>query len=125
MPTIIGSAIDLHGITALLAILVGGTALGLWGIVFALPAAAIIDGPTRPFLVGPGPASCGLRSRLPQPAMAEDGKVRMNVVPSPSAVSTRISPPYFITSRRAMVRPKPVPWPGALVVKNGSKIFER
>lgn len=42
MPTIIGSAIDLHELTVLLAILVGGTPLGLWGIVFALPAAAII-----------------------------------------------------------------------------------
>ena len=42
VPTIIGSAIDLHALTVLLAILVGGTTLGLWGIILALPAAAII-----------------------------------------------------------------------------------
>ena len=42
VPTIIGSAIDLHELTVLLAILVGGTTLGLWGIILALPAAAII-----------------------------------------------------------------------------------
>ncbi len=41
-PIIIGNAIDLHELTVLLAIFVGGMALGLWGIVFALPAAAII-----------------------------------------------------------------------------------
>lgn len=41
-PIIIGSAIELHELTVLFAILVGGTTLGLWGIILALPAAAII-----------------------------------------------------------------------------------
>src|SRR5450631_3766642 len=40
----------------------------------------------------------------------------------PGLLSTRIVPPCFSTMRAQMLRPRPVPSPFALVVKNGSKI---
>lgn len=42
VPTIIGNAIDLHELTVMFALLVGGMAFGLWGIILSLPAAAMI-----------------------------------------------------------------------------------
>ena len=46
--------------------------------------------------------------------------------PSPGSLSTVIVPPCLsTTSERAMANPWPVPFPTSLVVKNGSKIFDR
>src|SRR5512146_380974 len=53
------------------------------------------------------------------------GSVTIQDVPAPSTLSKRISPPNFLTMRRATVNPRPDPSPWPLVVKNGSKIFER
>src|SRR5882672_362369 len=49
-------------------------------------------------------------------------KRRRNVVPRPSSLSTRISPPWARMIPNVTARPSPVPLPGGLVVKNGSKI---
>lgn len=42
VPIIVGNAVDLHELTVMFALLVGGTLFGLWGIILALPAAAMI-----------------------------------------------------------------------------------
>ncbi len=49
----------------------------------------------------------------------------MQEVPFPSWLSILISPPNFLKMRRATVKPSPDPSPWPLVVKNGSKIFDR
>ena len=49
------------------------------------------------------------------------GSVTQNSVP-PGPVCTSIAPWCRWTMRRAMSRPRPVPWPTSLVVKNGSKM---
>ena len=53
------------------------------------------------------------------------GSVIMQDVPAPSTLSNRMSPPNFLMMRRATVSPRPEPSPWPLVVKNGSKIFDR
>lgn len=47
------------------------------------------------------------------------------VVPCPSWLSILISPPNFLMMRCATVRPSPDPSPCSLVVKNGSKSFDK
>src|SRR5438876_56141 len=47
------------------------------------------------------------------------------VVPRPGSLSTRTVPRWAVTSSWTMERPRPVPEPGGLVVKNGSKMRER
>src|SRR5882724_614367 len=47
------------------------------------------------------------------------------VVPRPGSLSTRTVPCWAATSSCTMERPSPVPEPGGLVVKNGSKMRER
>ena len=49
----------------------------------------------------------------------------MHEVPLPSWLSILMPPPNFLIMRRATVRPSPDPSPCPLVVKNGSKIFDR
>ena len=51
------------------------------------------------------------------------GKVMRKTAPGPSPSPTAIWPPWASTIRLAMAMPRPVPL--ALVVKNGSKIFDR
>ena len=53
------------------------------------------------------------------------GSVTENVVPSPSALRTEMCPPREVTMPWQIDRPRPVPTPGALVVKNGSKMRGR
>jgi hypothetical protein len=53
------------------------------------------------------------------------GKVTIHEVPLASWLSILMSPPNFLMMRRATVRPSPDPSPCPLVVKNGSKIFDR
>src|SRR5581483_9793385 len=53
------------------------------------------------------------------------GNTTLNVVPAATRDSTSMRPPWSATIDCAMARPSPVPWPGALVVKNGSKIRVR
>src|SRR3990170_2772787 len=48
------------------------------------------------------------------------GSHTTKVHPAPARLSTRISPPWARTMSRQMARPRPVPWPGGLGVKNGS-----
>jgi len=48
--------------------------------------------------------------------------VERPAVRKPGLLSTRMLPPCFSTMRAQMERPRPVPSPFALVVKNGSKI---
>ena len=43
----------------------------------------------------------------------------------PGCDSTEMSPSLWRTRRRTMSRPRPVPWPSGLVVKNGSKMRSR
>ena len=49
----------------------------------------------------------------------------MIAVPSPSALSTPMKPPLCWTTPNTVESPRPVPLPGSLVVKKGSKILDR
>ena len=51
------------------------------------------------------------------------GSAIVNVVPWPGALSTLMRPPHSLTIARTVARPRPVPLPSALVVKNGSKML--
>ena len=65
---------------------------------------------------------------LPAPAagIIARGKVTMNSVNAPGSVSTSKLPPCCLTMMSKLSdRPRPVPSPAGLVVKNGSKIFAR
>ena len=44
-------------------------------------------------------------------------------MPSPTSLSTRISPAIEVTMSREIASPMPVPSPAGLVVKKGSKIL--
>ena len=46
----------------------------------------------------------------------------MNVLPAPGSLVTKTWPPLWATMPYTVERPRPVPCPGPLVVKNGSKI---
>src|SRR2546426_249731 len=50
------------------------------------------------------------------------GRWMRNVAPSPGVLATEIVPPCSLTIPYAMDKPRPVPFPTSLVVKNGSKI---
>ena len=52
----------------------------------------------------------------------ETGRQRVNVVPFPTSLSTRIFPPWRSTMPRLTDRPSPVPSPSLFVEKKGSKI---
>src|SRR6266516_2885646 len=60
----------------------------------------------------------------PLPSNPASGRATRNSV-RPGCDSTVISPSLWRTRRRTMSRPRPVPWPTGLVVKNGSKIRSR
>ena len=47
----------------------------------------------------------------------------MKVVPRPGSEYTQMKPPACCTIPYTVARPSPVPLPGSLVVKNGSKIL--
>src|SRR5213079_1818011 len=51
------------------------------------------------------------------------GRWIRNVAPSPGVLATEIVPPCSLTIPYVMDRPRPVPFPTSLVVKNGSKIL--
>ena len=53
------------------------------------------------------------------------GRMTRNVAPLAGNDWTSILPPCSFATARQMVRPRPVPPPGRLVVKNGSKILPR
>src|SRR5207245_10867780 len=53
---------------------------------------------------------------------AGKGNWMRNVAPSPGALTTEIVPPCSLTIPYVMDKPRPVPFPTSLVVKNGSKI---
>ena len=50
------------------------------------------------------------------------GKYTRNVVPTPTSLSTMMSPPLCFTTPYTVARPRPVPLPSSLVVKKGSKM---
>ena len=50
------------------------------------------------------------------------GRYTLNVVPLPSSLYTQMCPPLCLTMPKTVERPRPVPLPCSLVVKNGSKI---
>src|SRR5205823_14461441 len=50
------------------------------------------------------------------------GRLMRNVAPSPGGLATEIVPPCSLMIPYVMDRPRPVPFPTSLVVKNGSKI---
>ena len=52
----------------------------------------------------------------------EAGSQTWKVVPLPGWVFTWMKPPWLLTMPWTVERPRPVPWPMILVVKNGSKI---
>jgi hypothetical protein len=68
-----------------------------------------------------GAASCGSRAGSLRSASAL-GRNKVKVVPSPSSLVTRTSPPDCLAKPITWLRPSPVPAPTALVVKKGSKI---
>ncbi len=45
------------------------------------------------------------------------------VVPFPTSLYARTSPPACFTMPKTVARPSPVPWPFSLVVKKGSKMW--
>ena len=53
------------------------------------------------------------------------GRNTENLAPHPSAVATVTQPPWSCTMPSTTERPRPVPSPVGLVLKNGSKILER
>jgi hypothetical protein len=53
------------------------------------------------------------------------GNSTVMVVPCPTVLSTAMLPPMLSTIMKLTASPSPVPLPGSLVVKNGSKIFLR
>ena len=53
------------------------------------------------------------------------GRVTRMVVPSPTLLSTAMAPPMLVTISWQTARPRPVPRPMGLVVKNGSKMRVR
>src|SRR5262249_19768830 len=53
------------------------------------------------------------------------GKSMWNAAPPSRAFSTQIVPLKLSTMLATIASPRPVPFPGSLVVKNGSKIFSR
>src|SRR5213075_354772 len=53
------------------------------------------------------------------------GKNSLNAAPPSRAASTHTTPPISCTDRATIARPSPVPRPGSLVVKKGSKTFSR
>src|SRR5438552_3965648 len=53
---------------------------------------------------------------------AGKGNWMRNVAPSPGVLTTEIVPPCSLTIPYVMDKPRPVPFPTSLVVKNGSKI---
>src|SRR5277367_4543682 len=58
------------------------------------------------------------------PGIIAPGNVTMNSVNAPGSVSTSKVPPCCLTTMSKLKdRPRPVPSPAGLVVKNGSKIF--
>ena len=50
------------------------------------------------------------------------GSSTRNVAPRPGVDCTCTSPPLCLAMPYTVDRPRPVPWPNALVVKNGSKM---
>ena len=67
----------------------------------------------------------GLVHRVPPaPSISASGRATRNSV-RPGSDSTEISPSLWRTRRRTMSRPRPVPCPTGLVVKNGSKMRSR
>ena len=52
-----------------------------------------------------------------------DGSMTFTEVPSPGALSMDTSPPHCSTMERTVASPRPVPEPGPLVVKKGSKAW--
>src|SRR5262249_11967123 len=56
---------------------------------------------------------------------AHSGSTTRNTLPFPTTELTSMRPPWSFTKPWAMARPSPVPCPGGLVVKNGSKIRPR
>src|SRR5262249_28235636 len=48
-----------------------------------------------------------------------NGSRTRNVLPRPTSLSTSIAPPWSRTMPKLTDRPRPVPWPTGLVVKNG------
>ena len=50
------------------------------------------------------------------------GKYTVNDVPLPTSLKTSMVPPLRVTMLSTVGRPSPVPLPGSLVVKKGSKI---
>ena len=67
--------------------------------------------------LGPEPHSDGPEASTPR----TEGKLSVKVVPDDDE-STEMSPPLRVTMVWTVWRPRPVPCPGSLVVKNGSKI---
>ena len=53
------------------------------------------------------------------------GRITLNVLPRPTALSTSIRPPCRVTMPCTTESPSPVPLPASLVVKNGSKMRSR
>src|SRR5205814_10160411 len=58
------------------------------------------------------------------PPVGIAGKNSLNAAPPSRAESTQTTPPMSCTARATTARPRPVPFPGGLVVKKGSRSEE-
>ena len=71
----------------------------------------------------PCPSTRGSGSAWGEWALASTlGRYRTNIVPWPTVLWTRTSPPDCFAKPKTWLNPRPVPWPTSLVVKNGSKM---
>ena len=71
----------------------------------------------------PGSAAwtCASTRAASDRAAAAAGRKNVTSVPRPGSLSIRSAPPAASAKPCAWLSPSPVPWPGGLVVKNGSK----
>ena len=61
----------------------------------------------------------------PNYSLSAKGNVKVIVVPLPRSLSATILPPMLSTIIKQTERPSPVPLPGSLVVKKGSKMLPK
>lgn len=69
------------------------------------------------------PAAAPAASAVSVATPASRGSTRLTAVPTSGGLSMRVVPPNCSVQPRAIDRPRPVPSPGALVVKKGSKAW--
>src|SRR3990172_3412577 len=80
---------------------------------------------TRTVSVPRGTTVSGSRGSGDPPDSSMRGRRIWNVVPTPTLLTRRMNPPWLRTQLYTVESPRPVPSPGALVVKKGANISSR